>query len=133
MHQVEPVLEGSEYQTDVWMATDRVLREMEKLSKKKPLLVHRFGSLIKKCARRGFDRVPANLIRHEGDGVYAIGDRHGPLLRASGFYAAEQPKQTFVIMDFYEKHGQKLRETEKQRIAQVAEIRDKRQWVRVSQ
>jgi glutamate dehydrogenase/leucine dehydrogenase len=133
MHEVEPVLEGSEYQTDVWAATERVLVAMEKLRKKKALLVDRFFKLIKKCAVAGFGNVPTNLVRHEGNGVYAIGDRHGPLLRASGFYLEGQAKQTFVIMDFYEKHGQKPREAEKERIVQVAQIRDKRQWVRVSQ
>ena len=133
MHEVEPVLEGSEYQTDVWAATERVLVAMEKLRKKKALLVDRFFKLIKKCAVASFGNVPTNLVRYEGNGVYAIGDRHGPLLRASGFYVDGQAKQTFVIMDFYEKHGQKPREAEKERIVQVAQIRDKRQWVRVSQ
>ena len=54
MHEVEPVLEGSEYQTDVWAATERVLVAMEKLRKKKALLVDRFFKLIKKCAVAGF-------------------------------------------------------------------------------
>jgi len=132
MHEVEPFLEGSEYQTDVWAASDRVLDEMDKLRKKKAVLVARFVKLIERCARTGFDQLPTNVIRHEGNGVYAIGDRQGPLLRASGFYDERQKKQTFILMDFYEKHGQKMRRTEKERISQVAQVRDNREWIRVS-
>ncbi|MCH7839140.1 MAG: hypothetical protein IID38_02745 [Planctomycetes bacterium] len=132
MHLVESFLEGGKYRTDVWAATERVLRPMLKLKKKKPTLVHRFVSLIDRCAQRGFDRMPANVIRHEGNGVYAIGDRHGPLLRASGFFDEGHDKPTFVLMDFYEKHGQKLREPERGRIAEVARIRDQREWVKVN-
>jgi hypothetical protein len=133
MHEVEPFLEGSEYQTDVWAATDRVLDEMDKLRKKKAVLVARFLKLLERCARTGFDQLPTNVIRHEGNGVYAIGDRQGPLLRASGFYEERQKKQTFILMDFYEKHGQKLRGNERDRIAKVAQIRDDDDWVRTSE
>lgn len=133
MHLVEVFREGGKYRTDVWAATERVLRPMLKLAKKKATLVHRFVSLIDKCAQRGFDRMPANVIRHEGNGVYAIGDRHGPLLRASGFYDEGHDKPTFVLMDFYEKHGQKSTETEKEGIAEVARIRDQRTWVKVNE
>jgi len=128
---VEGLFEGTAYLTDVWAATDRVVRPIRKLAKKKGAQVLRFMKLLQRCAEHGFERMPAGVVRHEGKAVYAIGDRYGPLLRASGFYVEGQKKRTFVIMDFYEKHGQKARTTEQERNAEIARIREQGEWTKV--
>jgi hypothetical protein len=130
MHRVEVYLEGVEYATDVWAATDRVLAPMEKLARRKGVLVARFEALLERCAKVGFDRLPVNVIKHYEDGVYGIGERKGPLLRALGFYASGQARQTFVLMDFYEKHGQHNRPIDDERICEVVRIRRSHDWVK---
>jgi hypothetical protein len=42
MQRVEVYLEGRDYATDVWAATDRVLVAMDKLGRRKGTLVARF-------------------------------------------------------------------------------------------
>lgn len=128
MIKVEPLFEGDEFQTDVWAATDQVVRAMVKLANKKRELVLRFNGLIERCARRGFATLPNNLLRHEGNSVYALGDRNGPLLRAVGFFHPGQRKEVFVLIDFFEKHATKLRGNERERCKAAARIRDSGGW-----
>lgn len=131
MVEVEPYLVGDMYTTDVWAATDQVVGEMLKLAKKKRENVERFRKLIKKCATFGFSALTTTLMRNEGDAVYAIGDRQGPLLRAAGFFVDGQPKETFLLMVFFEKHATKPRGNEKERCRKVARIRDDGKWTLV--
>ena len=128
MCRVEVYLEGVEYATDVWAATDRVLAPMDKLGRRKGLLVARFEALLERCAKVGFHRLHANVIKHYEDSVYGIGERKGPLLRALGFYVDGQARQTFVLMDFYETHHNRAIDNE--RIREVVRIRRSGDWVR---
>lgn len=128
MYLVEGFPVGGEYLTNVWAATSRVLAPMLKLQKRKPALVSRFVMLIGRCAKVGFDNCP-KAVRYERHGVYAFGDRHGSLLRAAGFYVEEKEKQTFLMMGFYEKHGQSMRGNEGDLIVEVKNIRDNGEWV----
>ena len=100
---------------------------MRKLSRRKCELVARFTSLLERLAKVGFDQT-SGVVRHEGKGVYVIGDRHGPLLRAAGFYTGGRTKQTFVLMEFYEKSGQENTQRQRDIIQRIAEIRDKMGW-----
>ncbi len=128
MVEIERYLTGGEYRTDLWAATVNVLDKMKKLSKRKRELVARFGALLKRAAKVGFDDTADGMVRHEGNGVYAIGDRHGPLLRATGFYAEDIQKQTFVLMEFYEKRGQENTQPQRDMLRRIAKIRDKKGW-----
>jgi hypothetical protein len=133
MVKLEPYLVGEQYKTDVWAATSQVIGEMLKLAKKKRELVIRFRKLLEKCAQFGFSELPANLMRNEGDAVYAIGDRRGPLLRAAGFFVEGEPKETFALMVFFEKHATKPRGNEKEQFRKLARIRDDHQWTLVEE
>lgn len=128
MTQIERYFTGDQYRTDLWAATGNMLRRMERASKKKHELVARFIALLKRAAKVGFDDLPDAMVRHEGDGVYVIGDRRGPLLRAAGFYAPNTRKQTFVLMEFYEKRGQKNAQPQRKLVRRIAEIRDLKDW-----
>lgn len=127
MHSVESFRVGDEYVTDVWAATNRVLAPIKKLQKKKRGIVNRLMMLIDRCAKCGFDDCP-KVVQHREHGVYVIGDRHGPLLRIAGFHVYRKDKQRFVMMGFYEKHGQSMRGSETDLIREVKRIRDKDEW-----
>ena len=116
------------YVTDVWGASDRVIGEMRKLAKKKRELVYRFHKLIQRCASVGFGTLESNLLRNEGGAVYCLGDRHGPLLRAAGFFFDGHSRETFIFLDFFEKHGTRQRGNEKENYKEVARIRDNHGW-----
>ncbi|UCE60655.1 MAG: hypothetical protein JSU63_02670 [Phycisphaerales bacterium] len=128
MLEVEKYLTGAEYHTDLWAATENVVNRMEKLAKKKRDLVVRFRGLLKRAAKVGFDQTADRMVRPEGNGIYAIGDRHGPLLRAAGFYAEDTRKQTFVLMEFYEKSGKENKKPQRDILRRIAEIRDNKGW-----
>ena len=128
MPDVRPLEEGQCYKTDLWAASNNVLREMLKLAKKKHQMVMRFRALLKRGAQSGFDNLPLNLFQHFDWQVYTFGDRQGSLLRSAGFFDDAQEKQTFILMDFYEKHGQQYRDNERERVIKVAKIRDTDDW-----
>jgi hypothetical protein len=128
MHKVEPFEVGPRFKTDLWAATENVLTAMVKLGKRKHQMVMRFRALLRRGAQSGFDNLPANLIQHFDWQVYTFGDRQGSLLRSAGFFDDTQNKQTFILMDFYEKHGQKYRDTERERIIKIARIRNAGDW-----
>jgi hypothetical protein len=128
MVKVEIYIADSDFQTDVWAATDNVIRRMLKLAKKKKKLVLEFQGLLQRAAKTGFDTLPSSLLKHEFDNVYAFGNRQGSLLRAGGFFHEPAAKRTFVLMDFFEKHGQKLRASERKRLQEIGRIRDCNEW-----
>jgi len=127
MLEVVPYHVGEEFETDVWAATKNVISRMAKLAKKKPEQVARFRALLKRAATVGFDNTADGVVRHEGDQVYVIGDRHGPLLRAAGFYSATG-KQTFLLFEFFEKTGQELTPPQRGMLQGIAKIREEMAW-----
>jgi len=127
MLEVVPYHVGEEFETDVWAATKNVIGRMAKLAKKKPRQVARFRALLKRAARVGFGNTAPGVVRHEGNHVYMIGDRHGPLLRAAGFYS-ENGKQTFLLFEFFEKTGQGLTAPQEEILQRIARIREDNAW-----
>ena len=90
------------------------------------------GAFLKKlelCATAGFAKYEGDTkcpIRYEWDGVYRIG-LHADLFRVYGFY--EDPsKRSFIAVDALIKKGQKLTRHEKDRINEVARVKETEDW-----
>ncbi|MBI1826912.1 MAG: hypothetical protein HY287_15280 [Planctomycetes bacterium] len=128
MHDVEPYRVGPRFKTDLWVDAKRVAREMKKIARKKRDLVNEYQALTDRAATIGFDDLPDTLFAHFDWQVYTLGNRQGSLFRGAGFFDSKKPKQTFLMMDFYEKHGQHYRLIEREKIIRVAQIRNEGSW-----
>ena len=71
-------------------------------------------------------RTKPPILRHEWGGVYRIG-LFGSLFRLIGFYDGPSQKD-FIIVDAFEKKGQKLTKGECKRIDAVVDIKKQGIW-----
>jgi len=63
---------------------------------------------------------PRRPVKHEWDGVYRVGEP-GLLFRIVGFYEGGN-RRSFIAIEAFEKSGQNLRPSEKDRINNVANV-----------
>ena len=131
MHIVDSLFGGPEYQTTVSISK-KASKTLDKFAKKNQQVV---GYLLKKLkfyAEKGFQLYEGEgkPIRHEWDGVLRIGETSS-LLRLLGFYEHED-KSSFLIIDAYRKHGQRLSSDDRERIDRVASVRRNRLWTKGS-
>ena len=119
----------SDLRTEVWISDTvrEAIGEYHKIERKP-------GSFLAKlqlCATAGFANYEGDKkcpIRYEWDGVYRIG-LHADLFRVYGFY--EEPnKRSFIAVDALIKKGQKLTRHEKDRINEVARVKETKDWFR---
>lgn len=123
---VDPLFVG-EFATEVW--TSKKLQDfVKKYSRKHHEEIMRLLGKIEDYARAGFENFEGSqlAIRHEFDGVYRIG-RDASLFRMIGFYENDR-RCCFLLMDGFLKRGQKLSESDRKRIASVAQIKKLRHW-----
>jgi hypothetical protein len=92
----------------------------------------RFWKCVKRYAQQGFgnyigDKCP---IRPEWDGVHRIGIKSS-LFRMIGFFPGDGLYGEFIVIDAFLKKGQKLNDSERNRINSVAAVKLSVGWRRV--
>ena len=128
MYTVTALFSGSGHKTRIWVSPQAAKKIHECVLKKdKPK-----DALLKKLQRyatNGFQHYEGdhNPIRHEAHGVYRIGLPPKSLFRMIGFYE-DHTKRDFIILDAYEKRGQKLGASDRDRIKHVAQVRNDQLW-----
>ena len=130
MHVVDSLFEGSKYATEVWIS-DKAAKAFKKFKKRDPSMASRFLQSLEHYAEAGFANFEGKKgtpVRHEGDAVYRVA-YSASLFRLIGFYE-EADKTVFIAMDAFLKGGQELSSSERNRLKNVASIRDKQEWRR---
>lgn len=120
-----PIRDGIAHVTDVWLsetaqgAVDDFARSVEG---------GRFVRKLYHWARAGFTHYEGGKgspIKYEGKGVYRVGHKKW-LFRLLGFYS--NGKSEFVVIDAFWKSGQRLSASERNRVTEVARIKDDNLW-----
>lgn len=114
--------------TRLWLS-DQAIAAIDEHAKqeKKP------GFFLEKLTywcRAGLPRFEPDVVRSEGNGVFRIG--YNDLFRLIGFYEDDH-KKDFIVIAAITKHGKKLRANERRAIRDVAEVKAKGDWKRVTQ
>lgn len=125
---VEAWYVGDKYVTQICVARDRVKLELVKYARKNGEKVLRFRKLIERYAEKGIRNLPSESVHNYGDGVLCLGQRHGPMMRAEGFFMEGEVRETFGIFSFFEKNGQRLRGSQREISKELAIIRDQQLW-----
>lgn len=119
---------GDDYSTDVWIS-ERASEVLGKFLRKARARGNEFIAKVEHYAVNGFEKFEHRdgPIRHEGNHVFRIGQKSS-LFRLIGFYVGG--KTEFICMDGFTKRGKALSKPQRERIAQVARIKQQRAWVR---
>jgi|GEM_PF-2226165 len=89
-----------------------------------------FWKKLRWCCVVGFDYAEiAEIVRHEFKGVFRFGI-DSKLFRIIGFY--EHGKSSFIAIDSFLKSGQKLTNTQRQRVEEVARVAAEKLWRKVN-
>ena len=128
IHRVKPLFVGDDYSTDVWIS-ERASEVLSKFLRKTRARGKEFIAKVEYYAENGFENFEHSdgPIRHEGNHVFRIGQKSS-LFRLIGFYVGE--KTEFICMDGFTKRGKTLSRPQRERIAQVARIKQQEYWVR---
>lgn len=123
---VDPLIVGTEFETEVWASEDvvRAIDELPEGSKERSVVL---GKLVY-YARAGFRKHEGKgcPIRNEGDGVFRIG-LWADLFRIIGFYTSDR-RDEFIAISAFTKRGQKLVKQERKKIKIVARIKQDGSW-----
>ena len=122
---VDTLFVGSEYGTEVWISK-RASKELKKLIRKGKGT--EFVRKLKHYAQSGFSQfeTKGGPIRHEWNEVWRIA-YSSSLFRLVGFYA-DPRKAKFIVIDDFKKSGQSLSSRERDRINEVARVKDEGDW-----
>ncbi len=126
-HIVDELFVGAEYRTSVWIA-DKALKKLKKFVQRGEGA--KFLKKLKHYATAGFPGFEGREmpIRHEWDAVYRVA--HSALLfRLIGFYEGDD-RTRFIAIDAFEKSGQALTASERNRIDEVARVKRDQLWKR---
>lgn len=127
MTDVTPLFKGPKYKTAVWISRS-VGRELRRRAKRDRPMMERFLAKLEHYAKFGLGKFEQSdgPVRYEWDSVYRIGDRSS-LFRLIGFFDGPE-RADFLVIDCFEKRGQKLDRTDKRRIDAVARIKRECCW-----
>lgn len=119
---------GDDYRTDVWIS-EQASEVLSKFLGKTRAKGQELVAKVEHYAESGFENFEHGRgpIRHEGNQVFRIGQTSS-LFRLIGFYVGG--KSEFICMDGFTKRGRKLSGPQRERIAQVARIKQQGSWVR---
>ena len=121
---------GPGYATEVWIS-EKAAKALEKFKKRDRQMVARILQGVEHWAKAGFwdyEGDKGKPVRHEGHEVYRVAYR-ASLFRLIGFYETDD-KTAFIGIDTFVKGGQELSAAQKDRIKEVASVRDKQEWRR---
>ena len=130
MHIVDRLFVGPQYATEVWIS-EQAAGALKKFTKRDRATAARMLRNVERWAESGFQNYEGDEgtpIRHEGHEVYRVAYRSS-LFRLIGFYEKDN-RAVFIIMDAFRKRGRKLSKPERERITEVASVRDKNEWRR---
>ena len=119
---------GDDYSTDVWIS-EQASAVLSKFLRKTRAKGKEFIAKVEHYAENGFGNFEHDQgpIRHEHNHVFRIGQKSS-LFRLIGFYVGG--KTEFICMDGFTKRGKTLSKPQRERIAQVARIKQQESWVR---
>lgn len=128
VHVVDRLFVGPGYVTEVWISED-ASAAFDKFTGQ----THETG-LVEKLeyyAKAGFAKHEGKKrpILHEGNGVFRIRLK-GTLFRLLGVYEKGRGKRSFIIIDGFEKRGQKLSASDRERIKNVGRVKELEAWKR---
>ena len=111
--------------TRLWI-TDRALDVFTEYQRAEQPPEH-FLKKLKRYCTNGFANYigETNPIRHEWGGVFRIGD--GGLFRLLAFFDGKDQSR-FIVIDAYQKRGQKLGKSDRDRIDEVADVKRTNAW-----
>ena len=129
MVKVYQLFSQEEFNTRLWLSK-KALTEVEvffgKHDDPKP---QKFWKKIVHFAKNGLwlaEKTSPPILKHEWDEVYRFGI-FGSLFRLIGFYA-DTSRHDFIVIDAFEKRGQKLIKEEHKRINTVVDIKTEGRW-----
>ena len=122
MIEVNALFVGDEFRTEVWVS-DMAIRELEDSAPDEFLQKLEYFA---KAGFRNFEARKGNPIKHESGGVYRVG-LHSSLFRLIGFYEDDR-KTCFIAFDAFTKRKKKLSGPERDRIDEVADVRERGSW-----
>jgi len=127
MYEVDDLFPDDNCVTQVWVSA-RAAKEIAEHNRTK---ANPPGALLKKLrryARTGFAHYEGDekQIRHEGDGVYRIGQKES-LFRIIGFYEDDDRCQ-FTAIATRQKRGQELSAADRKCIRMVARVKREKLW-----
>jgi hypothetical protein len=122
---VDQLFVGRKFSTCVWISkrAGKSLAKFVKVADGKRLLLKLRHYSTEGFAGFEYSKGP---IRHEGSGVFRIGDP-ASLIRLIGFYIGAR-KDEFVIMDSFKKRGTRLSSSDRARVKEVARIKKHKLW-----
>ena len=124
---VDELFVGAEFSTEVWIS-DKAWSKLTDFEKSNKKLGGQYVTKLAYYATAGFRsfEFEGGPIRYEWDGVLRIALKKS-LFRVVGFYAIDK-KTEFIAMDAFMKRKHKLSGPERERINEVARIRDLGAW-----
>ena len=110
----------------MWVS-EQARKAIEKFVKRKGDSGIRFLQKVKHYAKAGFREFESKSgpIRHEWKGVYRVA-HSSFLFRLIGFY--EDDADGFIAIDAFMKTGRQLKDSQRDRIDEVARVRDRGSW-----